>query len=566
MHPRFETHTLQTMKRTLLSLVLFGAHSVVLADVKLPAFFADHMVLQREMPVPIWGTADEGEKVTVTFAGQQKTATADTAGKWRVTLDKMPASAEPRELTVNGSNARKISDVLVGEVWLASGQSNMGFPLSSAHNAAETLASATDAQLRFFSVKNATAAEPQDDLHGTWEASDPNTAKGFSAVAYFFARELRAKLGCPVAILHSSWGGTPAQAWLSINALRQEPPFANYLQKWDEAVANHQEVLAHPEAMEAYRRDLAQWQKEVAPAFNDAMKAWNAGPKTSPKPTPAKPEPANPDPMDIPSPSSRPGTPSVIFNAKIAPLAGYAMRGAIWYQGEANGGQGVEYRKLLPRLIGDWRARWAQGDFPFLIVQLAAWDMDKNPAPMHQWPWLREAQSLTVKTVPKTGLAVAIDVGNPADVHPKGKEPVGHRLALAARKIAYGENLVHSSPIFREMKIAGAKVRAQFAENGGGLVIGSAPWRADGDPQWPQDKLIGFTIAGEDRMWHDADAKIDGDSVILSSAEVPKPVAIRYGWANAPRCNLYNREGLPASPFRSDDWPIPAAGGKAATR
>ena len=212
------------MKRILLSLVLFGAHSVVLADVKLPAFFADHMVFQREMLVPIWGTADAGEKVTVAFAGQQKTAAADPSGKWRVTLDKLPASAEPRELTVSGSNARKISDVLVGEVWLASGQSNMGFPLSSAHDATEAIASATDAQLRFFTVKNATAAEPQGDLHGTWEASDPNTAKGFSAVAYFFARELRAKLECPVAILHSSWGGTPAQAWLSMDALRLAPP------------------------------------------------------------------------------------------------------------------------------------------------------------------------------------------------------------------------------------------------------------------------------------------------------------------------------------------------------
>lgn len=543
-------HTL-TLITALLLAPLAALHA---AELKLATLFSDHMVLQREMPVPIWGTAEAGEKVTVAFAGQKKTATADTSGKWRVTLDKMPASAEPRELTVSGSNARKISDVLVGEVWLASGQSNMGFPLSSAHNATEALASATDAQLRFFTVKNATAAEPQGDLSGKWEASDANTAKRFSAVAYFFARELRAKLGCPVGILHSSWGGTPAQAWLSMDALRQDPPFANHLQTWDEAFAKHQEVLAHPETVTAYASALKQWQTEVAPAFNEAMKKYNAEKSGWPKPVPSRPEPANPDPTAMPSPSSRPGTPSVIFNAKIAPLAGYAMRGAIWYQGEANGSQGVEYRTLLPRLIGDWRARWAQGDFPFLIVQLPAWDMDKNPAPMHRWPWLREAQSLTVKTVPKTGLAVAIDVGDPKDVHPKGKLAVGQRLALAARKIAYGENVVHSGPVFREMKIAGARVRAQFVEMGGGLIIGQAPWRADGDPQWPQDKLIGFTIAGEDRVWHDADAKIDGDSVILSSAEVPKPVAIRYGWANAPRCNLYNNESLPASPFRSDDW------------
>lgn len=541
------------MKYTLFALLLTPLLSR--AEIKLPAVFADHMVLQRDAAVPVWGWAAAGEVVAVEFAGQKKTATADANGKWLVKLDPLPASAEAREMKVG---ARVIQDVLVGEVWLASGQSNMGFTLSGAHNAAAALAAAGDPLLRCFTVQHATAAQPQSDLRGRWDLSDPGTAKAFSAVAYFFARDLRTKLGVPVAILHSSWGGTPAQAWLSVEALRDSPPFENYIKRYDEALVRHREVLATPGKMEAYRSDLAAWQKDVAPAFNQAMKAWNAGSKTTPKPVPARPEPVNPDPMDIPSPSSRPGTPGVIFNAKIAPLAGYAMRGALWYQGEANAAAGIEYRTLLPRLIGDWRKRWGQGDFPFLIVQLAAWDMDKNPAPLHQWPWLREAQSLTVKTVPNTALAVAIDVGDPADVHPKGKEPVGQRLALAARRIAYGEaTLVASGPVFREAKADGAAMRVTVTETGSGLTIGQAPWRASGDPPWPADKLTGFSIAGDDREWHDADARIEGDTVIVSSPAVARPVAVRYAWANSPRCNLYNREALPAVPFRSDDWPMP---------
>ena len=538
----------------LIVFAIASAHTV-LAEVKLPSVISDHLVLQRDTVVPIWGWAQEGEEIIIEFAGQKKTAKTDASGKWLVKLDPLAANAEPREMKIGD---RVIKDVLVGEVWLASGQSNMGFPLSSAHHAEQALAGAGDPLLRFFTVQNATAAEPQNDLRGRWDASAPDTAKAFSAVAFFFARDLRAKLGVPVAILHSSWGGTPAQAWLSMEAMREVPPFENHVNRYDEALAKHREVLAHPEMMEAYRDDLAQWQKEVAPAFNDVMKAWNAGPKTTPKPVPARPEPTNPDPMDIPSPSSRPGTPSVIFNAKIAPLAGYAIRGALWYQGEANGSSGIEYRTLLPRLIGDWRKHWGQGDFPFLVVQLAAWDMDKNPAPLHQWPWLREAQLITVKTVPNTALAVAIDVGNPADVHPKGKEPVGQRLALAARKLAYGDRaLVASGPVFREAKAEDATMRVTFSEIGGGLVIGQAPWRAEGDAQWPQDKLVGFTVAGEDREWVDAEARIEGEAVIVSSPAVAKPVAVRYAWANSPRCNLYNREALPAVPFRSDDWPMP---------
>jgi sialate O-acetylesterase len=516
------------------------------------------MVLQRDLPVPIWGQAAAGEKITVEFGGQNASTVADAAGKWLVRFSPLPSSAEPRTLAVQAENSIRLTDVLVGEVWLASGQSNMALPLSAAHNATEALAGATDPLLRFFTVQHATAAEPQTDLRGKWELTTPAAAKGFSAAAYFFARELRAKLGCPVAILHSSWGGTSAQTWLSLEALRRDPPFTAHLKKWDESLAQHRAVLADPQRSLAYQQDLKQWQNDVAPAFNAAMKDYNAGKSTGPKPVPVRPEPSNPDPIGLPSPSARPSVPGVIYNAQIAPLAPFAMRGALWYQGEANGASGVEYRSLLPRLIGDWRARWGQGDFPFFIVQLPGWNHDPKPAPFHDWPWLREAQALTARNTPGAALAVTIDLGNPNDVHPKDKLDVGHRLALLARRVVYGEAIAASGPMFRAVTFTGPSARVTFNEVGTGLVIGEAPWHADGTEPLPTDRLLGFSLAGADQEWHDADARIEGDRVIASSSAVSAPVAVRYAWANSPRCNLYNRDGLPAAPFRSDDWPLPA--------
>jgi sialate O-acetylesterase len=542
-------------------LVVTAAHGLQAAAApRLAAAFADHAVLQRDMPVPVWGWADNGEQVTVEFAGQREMTTADGIGRWQVSLEPLMTSSEPRDLIVSGSGTVTIHDVLVGEVWLASGQSNMGSPLSSVDNAVTVLLEARDPLLRCFTVVKATAAEPLADVKGAWQATTPETARGFSAVAYFFAKELRSRLKCPVGILHASWGGTAAHSWLGIDSLRQEPALAKYVTQWDQAVVKHREVLEHPELAERYVKEVAAWQAEVAPAYNAAMKAYNATKPAGPKPEPSRPIPKNPDPMGMPDPNSRPSTPSVIYNGMIAPLAPFAMRGVSWYQGEANGGGGLEYRTLLPRLIADWRARWGQGDFPFLVVQLPGWDHSKDPAERHQWPWLREAQLLTVHKVPKTGLAVAIDVGDPRDVHPANKTDIGLRLALAARKIAYGENVVHSGPVYRDFKIADGTVRLRFNEIGSGLAIGQSPWLAKGVEQFPADLLIGFTIAGEDRIWHEATARIDGDSVLVSSAAVPRPVAVRYGWANAPRCNLANREGLPASPFRTDDWAMAAAG------
>jgi sialate O-acetylesterase len=540
----------------LISFVSVGA-SAAAADVTVARLFSDGVVLQRERAVPVWGWADAGSTVTVAFAGQEVSATADAAGAWRATLAALPASSEPRTLTIRGSRTLTVNDVLVGDVWLASGQSNMGVPLSSAHNGAAALPLAQDPLLRFFTVTRTTAAEPARDVSGTWEATTPKTAGRFSAVAYFFARDLRARLNVPVAVIHSSWGGTPAQAWTSIAALRQDPPFTRYLDQWEAALTKHRQVVADPTLAETYRADLKQWQTEVAPAYNAAVKAHQAAKDGSPKPKPSRPEPVNPDPMGMPSPSARPNVPGVIVNGMIAPLAPYALRGVLWYQGEANGGDGFGYRSLLPRLIGDWRSQFQRADLPFLIVQLAGWDHDTRGAEFHDWPYLREAQLLTSRTVPHTGLAVLSDLGDPKDVHPANKADVGARLALAARSVAYGETLVASGPLLAEHVREGTAMRLRFSEVGSGLVIGQAPWVAAGQQPLPTDRLLGFAIAGADRRWHDADARIDGDRVVVSSPAVSEPQAVRYGWANAPRGNLYNREGLPASPFRTDDWKPP---------
>ena len=555
-----------TCQFCVLLLALFSAAQFAFAGVKLPQIFTDHLILQRNAAVPVWGWADAGEKVTVIFAGQTNSAIADDKGKWLVKLDSLPVSAEPRELVVTGkSSSVKISDVLVGEVWLASGQSNMGSPVSSLHEADAVLAQAGDPQLRFFTVTKKTAAEPQTDAVGKWEAATPLTAKGFSAVAYLFAREIHRDQKCPVAVLHGSWGGTDIETWISLDGLKQNPPLTKAVDRWDKAAADYKRIQANPDLVTDHQKDLKQWQKEVAPAFDAASKKYNAdkaaGMAVGPKPQPSRPEPTNPDPMGMPSPSRRPSTPTVNFNGMIAPLVPYAIRGVVWYQGENNGGRGLEYRELFPRLIEDWRNQWQQSggaaaaNFPFLFVQLPCNGADATPVAESGWPWLREAQLMTLK-VPRTGMAITIDVGDPNNVHPADKLDVGLRLALLAKKMVYGENVVASGPLFQNFKTeAGGKIRLHFTETGSGLTSGQQPWCAPGVQPFPKDKLIGFFVAGDDKKWVGADAVIDGDSVVVSSAQVPHPAAVRYGWANSPRCNLYNKEGLPASPFRTDDWP-----------
>ena len=531
---------------------------LVSAEIQLPKVFSDHLVLQRDTELPIWGRADPGEKVTVSFATQSQTVTAGADGHWAVKLKAMAASGQPRELLVTGRNSMvKLTDVLVGEVWLGGGQSNMRSPLFAAHDAAEAVPAAGDNQLRLFNVGFKTAYEPQPTVLGEWKLSTPETARDFSAVGYFFARELRRVLGCPVGILCAAWGGTPIQTWISLQGIRTSPPLTRPLGEWEKAVEAYQKVQTDPKLAADYAAELQRWKKEVEPVFNAAMKAYNAGKAAGQplgeKPSPAWPEPQNPDPMGMPSPSRRPQTPAVSFNGMIAPLAPFAVRGVIWYQGEANGGAGMEYRVLFPRLIQDWRARWGS-DFPFLFVQLPGWGTDSGPVAESGWPWTREAQLMALRE-PRTGMAVTIDVGDPNNVHPADKRDVGYRLALLARRQVYGENLVACGPLYRDCAVTGGGIRIRFDQIGGGLRIGQAPWRAPGVEPFPTDRLFGFYVAGDDRKWVAAAARIDGDTVLVSSPAVPQPSAVRYGWASFPQCNLYNREGLPASPFRTDSWP-----------
>lgn len=453
-----------------------------MASVKPAALFSDNAVLQQGMVVPVWGTADNGEKVTVSFQGQEVSDVAKD-GKWIVRLAPLKAGG-PFTMIISGSlagsNAITLSNVLVGEVWICSGQSNMQFGLESASNGKEAVANSANPNIRLFSVPLKTSYTPLDDMQASWNLCNPETAKGFTAVGYFFGRDLNKARNVPVGLINTSWGGTFAEAWTSLEGFKTLPDYAPWI------------------------------------ADENAKK---------------------PD---------GPNHPSVLYNAMINPLVPYAVKGAIWYQGESNAGKAYEYRTLFPTMIKSWRDAWGEGSFPFLFVQLAPF-MKINPEPEESaWAELREAQLLTTKTCPKTGMAVITDVGDPGNIHPTQKEPVGARLALAARKIAYGESIVYSGPTYKGMKRDGASIVVYFDHVGGGLVA------KDGD-------LKGFAIAGADAKFVNATAKIVGGKVVVSSASVSSPVAVRYGWANCPVVNLFNAEGLPASPFRTDNFPMVTA-------
>ncbi len=439
------------------------------ADVKLPAVISDHMVLQQGMPVPIWGTANPGEKVTVTFGTDKEETTADNAGKWSVKLKPLTASATPADLTIGDGKSITLKDILVGEVWVCSGQSNMGFNTGSAINAAKEIADANYPNIRLFTVQNVATDQPKTDTNGNWSACSPQSVPGFTAVGYFFGRDLFKALNVPIGLIHTSWGGTIAEAWTAPVGLQNEPDFAPML---------------------------------------DRAKT------------------AKPD---------EPNAASHLWNGMIVPIIPFGIKGAIWYQGESNAGRAYQYRKLLPAMIKTWRDAWAQGDFDFYIVSLANFtNAPKDPGDS-DWAELREAQTMTAN-MPHNGQALAIDLadpGNPGDIHPKNKQDVGLRLALVAEAKTYGKtDVIYSGPEYSSMKADGDKIVLTFKQVNGGLVA------KGGDP------LKGFQIAGEDKHWHWADAKIDGDNVIVSSADVPHPVAVRYAWANNPVANLYNKADL----------------------
>ena len=485
------------------------------ADVKPQALISDGMVLQRDMEVPIWGTADDGEQVTVSFQGQEATTTAKD-GKWLVRLQPLKAGG-PAEMTITGKNKLPIKDVLVGEVWICSGQSNMEMSLKGTANAQKDIAKSRNPNLHLFTVPKLGLEKPGEDVKGKWSECGPDTVGGFSAVAYFFGRDLQKALEVPVGLIHTSWGGTPAEAWTSRPALEANPDLKYYFEQEDKAAKNY------PAALEKYKADLAKYKEEAKKA-----KAEGKTPRQAPRP---------PNQPLIGSHS-----PSALYNGMIAPLIPYAVRGAIWYQGESNAGKAYEYRTLFPTMIQSWRTAWKEGDFPFLFVQLAPF-MKIQPEPGESnWAELREAQLLTSLKMPNTAEAVITDVGEENDIHPKRKEPVGARLARAALALAYGRKIEYSGPVYDSMKVEGNRAVLSFTHVDGGLEARGGA-------------LEGFTVAGEDRKFVKADARIEGDKVVVSSPQVQPPVAVRYGWANFPVVNLWNKEGLPASPFRTDDFP-----------
>ena len=534
------------------------------ADVKMPALFGDHMVLQQDVALPIWGTADPGEKVTVSVGNENDSAVADANGKWLIKLKPLPAGTTPLTLTVSGKNTLNFVDVLAGDVWVCSGQSNMEFGLGNEYDAKDQIPKANVPLLRLFLVPKKIALAPQEEigtdpahaLAGHWEVCTPENIiqvggwTGFSAVGYFFGRELQSHLNRPIGLIGTYWGGTPAQAWTSIEGLRKEPLLKHYADDYDKIHADYtpQNLADFQTKQAAYQADKAKWDQTVGKDYQVTLQAWNdavakavaAGQQPPPKPQPSSPAPRGPTPPDGGS-----HAPSNLYNAMIAPLIPYAIKGVIWYQGESNAGQAVEYRTLFGEMITDWREKWGEGNFPFLFVQLARYQ-----APSPSYAELRNSQLKTLE-LPNTGMATAFDVGDQNDIHPKDKIDVGKRLALVARHVAYGEDLVYSGPIFDKIEVTGDKVRVNFSNIGGGLIIGSAPWVPVGAKPLSTASLVGFTISGADNKWVPADAKIDGNSVVVSSSQVPQPVAVRYAFESAVG-NLYNKEGLPAIPFRSD--------------
>lgn len=493
------------------------------AAVKPHGLFTDGAVLQQGMQVPVWGAANSGERVTVTFQNQ-KVATTAQDGRWMVRLKPLKPGG-PFTLTIAGENTVEIKNVLVGEVYVCSGQSNMEWSLEASANGPEAMAQSADPMLHLIMIPHATSETPLHEVTARWNECGPETARRFSAVGYFFGRDLRRALKVPVGLIESSWGGTVAEAWTSRPMLESIPSLGSILTGYTAAKRRY------PFALMDYQQTLEKHRLAVEQAKSEG--------RQPPAAPPAPPDPANP---------GNPNRPSVLYNAMISPLLPYGIRGAIWYQGESNAGRSYQYQTLFPAMISDWRRSWGQGDFPFLFVQLAPFMAIQKEPSESGWAELREAQRVTTLTLPNTAMAVITDVGDEKDIHPRKKEPVGSRLALAACALANGKRkIVYSGPTYESMKVNGDRVVLRFRNVGGGLTA------KDG-------ALTGFTIAGPDRKWVNAKAEIQGDRVIVSSPEVAHPIAVRYGWANYPVVNLYNKEGLPASPFRTDDFQMTTMG------
>lgn len=478
-----------------------GILPAVHADVSVPNIFSSHMVLQQAQKNRVWGKAAAGEDVTVSIDKQTHTAKADASGAWQVTLDPLPVGG-PYELVIKGTNEIKLDDVLVGEVWICSGQSNMQWSVNAANDPDLEKLSAKYPKLRMINFPQVGAQEPiWSHPDRKWQVCTPETVGGFSAVGYFYGRQLHQTLDVPVGMINNAWGGSSCEAWISRPLLEADPLYKPMLERWD-AMAKSEEELKG-------KTDDAS--KEALQKLQGSLKGQ--------------------------------GRPSNIYNGVLKSHLGYGIKGAIWYQGESNAGRAYQYREMFPLMISSWRKEWNQGDFPFYWVQLADF-RDEKPEPAESdWAELREAQTMTMSKLPKTGEAVIIDIGEGKDIHPKNKVDVGRRLARWALANEYGIKVAYHSPQYKSMEKKDKTIVLTFDHVEGG-------WR-------PFDVAVprGFTIAGADKKFYKADAKVDGNRVVVSSKDVAEPVSVRYAWADNPVCNMFSGAGLPLTPFRTDDWP-----------
>lgn len=496
-------------------LVAFLLAFSVRADVKLPAMFTDHAVLQRDMPVPVWGWAAPGEEVHVAIAGQTHKTKADDKGNWQVALEPLKVG-EPLKLVVEGKNRLEVNDILVGEVWLCSGQSNMEWPVTLSTNSDLEIAGANHPQIRLVRVKEPGNQASVEDFDGEWKVCAPESIGGFSAVGYFFGRELHDQLGVPIGLVDDSWGGSACEAWIPRERLEGNPLYDELVKQWDERVKAFDD--------KKWEAEQSEWRKQAA----ETRKAG--------KPAPARPKAS----LDVAAGNARPGN---LYHGRIEPVMPYAIRGAIWYQGESNAGRAYQYRDMFPLMITSWREEWKQGDFPFYWVQLADFMAEKPEPGDSAWAELREAQTMTQDKLPNADEAVIIDIGEAADIHPRNKVEVGRRLARLALVRDYAKKFDSQSPRYESMEKQGDKIVLKFKDVGSGLRTLDAA------------AVQGFAVAGADKKWHWAEAKIEKpDRIEVSCKDVKEPVAVRYAWADNPVCNVYSESLLPLTPFRTDDW------------
>ncbi len=494
------------------------------AELKLPAIIGDNMVLQQKQTNPLWGWDAPGTEVTVKFGDQTKTAKAGADGKWTVKLDPVPANAKPTTISIKGSSSKELKNVLVGEVWICSGQSNMQWNVGSSWDADLEIATAKYPNIRLITVPNVGTQEPQQDFKGEWKECSPATVGGFSAVGYFYGKVLHRMLDVPVGLINNAWGGSACEAWVNRAELEKDPRFKLLMDNTKKTEA----FQTSPEAKTKYEADLAAWKKQAEEAKKagkpftvrapGAPEAWLRGNQ----------RPAN------------------IYNGALLPTIGYGIKGAIWYQGETNAGRAYEYASLFPYMIQNWRNEWKQGDFPFYWVQLADYMAEKTDATQaatSAWAELRESQTKTQNAIKNGGQAVIIDLGDANDIHPKNKRDVAERLARWALVKDYGLKLPYRSPELKSAEFKDGKALVKLDTFGSSLRTVDI------------NEVKGFVVCGEDKKWAWAEAKITGkDTVEVIAKDVAKPVAVRYAWADNPVCNLYSIDGLPVTPFRSDDF------------